>query len=106
MQVLNLEGAAEGNFSLAHFEASTDYASHGVALAPFFKERIPWTKFIISLREPISRGISYLNHQVGQSQHRLESLRTICMSFQQRYYVCRCTRWQSLQRRGNQSTSA
>lgn len=63
-RVLRLPEVLEGSMKYASAEASTHYGRNGQLLAKPFREMFPWLKIIASMREPISRAISMLAHNM------------------------------------------
>ncbi|PRW51019.1 hypothetical protein C2E21_5409 [Chlorella sorokiniana] len=53
----------------AMFEGSTHYGREGAKLAHGLRQAFPWLKLVASLREPISRFLSMLGHNVDKSNY-------------------------------------
>ncbi|EFN56555.1 hypothetical protein CHLNCDRAFT_57487 [Chlorella variabilis] len=65
-KTLHLDRMLRGDLRSATFEGSTHYAREGQRLAPGIAQTFPWAKLIASMREPISRAISMLAHNLDR----------------------------------------
>ncbi|KAL4418907.1 hypothetical protein ABPG77_004060 [Micractinium sp. CCAP 211/92] len=65
-QTMLLDRALEADLRVAAVEASTHYGRNGHVLAPRLRRALPWLRVVISLREPISRAISMLAHNLDK----------------------------------------
>ncbi|PSC67215.1 hypothetical protein C2E20_9098 [Micractinium conductrix] len=63
-KVLRLGEALAADLRVAGAEASTHYGRNGHKLARSMRELFPWLKIIASMREPISRTLSMLAHNL------------------------------------------
>ncbi|GAB4822007.1 hypothetical protein N2152v2_009053 [Parachlorella kessleri] len=63
-ETLHLDAVVASNLSVAAFEASTHYAALGPELARPLAAQLPWLRLVASLREPISRQLSMLAHNL------------------------------------------
>ncbi|KAL4443999.1 hypothetical protein ABPG75_011736 [Micractinium tetrahymenae] len=66
-ETLHINRVLRHNMYRAMFEGSTHYGREGPRIAQGLRELFPWAKLIASLREPISRGISMLAHNLDKS---------------------------------------
>ncbi|KAL4430049.1 hypothetical protein ABPG77_004419 [Micractinium sp. CCAP 211/92] len=66
-QTLHINRVLRHNAYRAMFEGSTHYGREGPRIAQGLREVFPWVKLIASMREPISRGISMLAHNLDKS---------------------------------------
>lgn len=67
-QTLLLDRALAADLRVAAVEASTHYGRNGHMLAPRLRAVMPWLKIVVSLREPISRAISMLAHNLDKHE--------------------------------------
>ncbi|PSC68491.1 sulfotransferase [Micractinium conductrix] len=67
-ETLHLGIALQARLFMASFEASTHYSLEGEWLAPKLARDLPWLKLVLSLREPISRWISMLKHNLDNGR--------------------------------------
>ncbi|KAL4855091.1 Mitochondrial metalloendopeptidase OMA1 [Chlorella vulgaris] len=65
---LHRDIALSARMHMTVFEGSTHYSLAGDWLAPQLKELMPWVKLVLSIREPISRAISMLQHNLDHQR--------------------------------------
>ncbi|KAL4443808.1 hypothetical protein ABPG75_011545 [Micractinium tetrahymenae] len=62
VDILNMEEAAEAQFTKAAFDGSTHYAQEGGWLAAQVAQQLPWVRVVISMRDPISQALAMFLH--------------------------------------------
>ncbi len=71
-----MQNASAASFRHAIFEASADYSEEGAQAARAVRAALPWVRIVASLREPISRAISWENGLAAYAHTR----RVACMA--------------------------
>ncbi|KAL4430048.1 hypothetical protein ABPG77_004418 [Micractinium sp. CCAP 211/92] len=68
-ETLHLNRVLRHNTYRLAFEGSTHYAREGVRMAKGLRRVFPWVKLIASMREPISRYLSMLGHNLDKNTY-------------------------------------